>query len=938
MGVFASLKLLTSHVQFMGLLGDLSIPYPKEILSMLNFTNLFNFDPSFILRLIPDLPEIDQRILFIVVAIGLPLFLMVITALVFFTMSAVVMIATGGMGFVMLLAALLSKVASGIVPEEIAPAALTREFIITGGVMLAWPILSKVGRQAHNAKFLRILDFLLPVVAIMGGAVSCGFTGITRAVFIGACAAFAALRAYLSNAKRPLKVIFVILSLGAGGVVIWRYNTWSVPMPAQFYVPGMIVVVCGAFSGLQQVMFSGTSSVVAGTFARIRNRVKDLMDSALLGIALFALQCAFIPVVTNCANMFLCTTYSCAAGTKFNPFRERPEDSWTTDSSFFCDACDFDKDVCPYSVDELCPPFTSFRLLKHPAVPCDDKGFILFVIAGAIVLVVFVLVITRLFFVVIGDCTNRIVKLVRPPPPPGGVADDALSNPLLTTPSVGLTMDDDDDDLALKAKPDSPVPKKKPSGPPKPYDPDEAWEDAMESVPLKAASLYQDYKFTFRYFILIDLVYKILIVISNVVVAPYSNLSSVCNLAVHFVMTILLSAFRPFANKYDTAFAVVLGACDVINAGYTVALWRAPEKVGTPIVAIVIIAVNIVLPTVVGVLATVRSLPDFWQRYKARKKREKIRNNKRRLEWEDHRATEMTKFKQQLMSQPEIPSDVDDKARGFEKQLEKTFKEAYPISAEEEAARDLEGGTKSKVLFYFSYISAPLLIVALALTLFATTKADRRQFVEGSSLLDRSQDTVLNGYDSFGTFTENCCCVVPIAMPGYNVSERWMCRGEFLPLVRVSSTTTPPPRSTTPLLTTTRATTTTTRFGVTTTTTRLGITTRPGVTTTTTRTTTTTTTTSSTAPTTTTTTTPAPVYFNGTTRLIAGAFMAGRTINRGRVTTDLKHDGLPIRSACGRNITSTCNLTIKEGLVFLECPATWLKQRNISHQTELTLW
>jgi hypothetical protein len=111
------------------------------------------------------------------------------------------------------------------------------------------------------------------------------------------------------------------------------------------------------------------------------------------------------------------------------------------------------------------------------------------------------------------------------------------------------------------------------------------------------------------------------------------------------------------------------------------------------------------------------------------------------------------------------------------KQLEKE-KKKKEMTPEERMCDDLNARTKKIILRFFVTFAAPLLIVALVLTLFATLTSKSHDFLDASQVYDRTRLSVLNDYYTWDEFADNCCCLVtdhPSAQ--FNITERWVCRG-----------------------------------------------------------------------------------------------------------------------------------------------------------------
>jgi hypothetical protein len=271
----------------------------------------------------------------------------------------------------------------------------------------------------------------------------------------------------------------------------------------------------------------------------------------------------------------------------------------------------------------------------------------------------------------------------------------------------------------------------------------------------------------------------------------------------------------------------------------------------------------------------------MYKKYQDRKKKQLAEEKALQAHIDKEKKKKMDELLQDLLNGEVDEYEIEAKKKKAAKEVEAKIRKDVPMTPHKRCCTDLNGGTKQTILFFFAYVSVPVLIVALVLTVFATYKADKKLFVDASSPFDRSQQTVLNGYNTWQEFTQKCCCV-PSLHPsfGFDVTERWMCVGDFVPGIGVSlGTTTSPPLS------------------------------------------------SSTA-----------LFLANWTRRTDGSYLPGVTVDRNRNSTDGNDDGLPIRPVCGKQISMFCNMSVSTDAVLLTCVDSWRTVYNITQYAELVLW
>ena len=878
MGKIQMAKMITAHFQFLGLLAKLNFEFPnlfKDFVDLSGLTNL-NFDYVFDWL---EIPRIDHRIMFILIAIGIPLGLMIVTALVFYSVSAILQFTGVVVGALVVLAFILRISAPEWIPDDVEEHVGTWHLLGVGVVILAGPILFRIGRKLYwkTDSKSQVLCELIKPSSIVGGLVLAGSSLIVQKIGIGVTAVFMAFSIFRSDIdKRQLRVIFSLLFLGAAGYVIYAFE-WSIRTPPQFFIPAVVVVFLGLVNCIEDALRAAQTSTTRGFFS-IRAKIQKFMDTSLLTLALFGLQAAFVPVLTFCLDIFLCADYACPLGTKFNPWAPRPPDSYTVSDDLFCDACNF-QNGCAFDRDSMCPPYKSRRLLKHPSVGCDEKGFTLFVVSAALVLIVFLVVILVMYHRVIRICCSDLSKEVRGP-------TTTNKDPF------AVSTKDEDKGFRLKSTVD----------PTEKYTLSNEWTNLLEKVDPKSSSLYQSYRFEFRYFLLFETLHKALLVGSSVVIAPYYREAVFPLMLAHFAMFAVHLGLQPMIDSTEHILATILSCTSTLTTIYALCVWQHPEIFDTVGFAIALIVIAGVIPAVAATtLLIVAARNKFTKKRKGgdagQSEIEKLEQQLEMKLLEEKQEVEH----QALLVVPEReatnsdPLDSDDELLGPSKpkpeqaaamsanvkaaaeraeearkkrieEAEKSLsakdkkkldklKKRKEMTPEERMCDNLNTQTKTVILRFFVWFASPLLLISLLLTLFATLTGDTPQFLDASSVLDRSRLAVLNDYSTWSEYTDSCCCMRNNHPGGYyNITERWVCAE------------------------------------------------------------------SNTA--------------------AANATVGGRTVDRTRTLNNRADSGLPIRGFCVKPLVPECHVELTDGnsSVALRCNASWISANNVTQRAIDGLW
>ena len=792
MGALTKLQLLTKHLQYTGLLRSIDIPWPSNFIHFISFSNICNLNFNYVYELVDGLPRINFRLMFIGVATLFPLVLMIFTLLVFVTLYTILWACMGLIGAIMVGARIVNKLLPDVIPQDFVAPISTDTFLGIGIAMLVIFVLARLANHLEYRLCFRRGPRLLRELVAPGG-VFCGaiLSQLSQVVLLVLCGVIVLhfLHMVWTDFRRRFTQIFgtVVVLAGAAAYYFKGQFKYEGCIPQQLNVPGIVIIVLGLLQFLQDLLYSKTSSGVGKFFANTREKLQRLLDTGLLTLAFFAFGMIFVPVVTFAFQMYVCTDYNCAALSKFNPFAPRPEDTYSTDESIFCDQCLFDLADCTLDPRVLCPAFHSRRLISHPDTPCDDKGHKFFVISSCLVLVVFVLFLNLMYRTIIRQLTDRLevrakdvfrkkcadAKVEEKPtdekkkkPSENGAESGILAVPLL--------------DGAVTVN----------------YD--EVLDDTFNMCEPKASSLYQPYKLKHRFFMLIDTLHRLMLVMCSVIVAPYSDAAAGLCLVLHLGMLCLLSYFQPYGENFELILSIVLSACDTLNAVYAVLVWRTEWAIlASDGVLILLVFTNVVIPFVLAIVLQIMAIHSYFNSPRMKAAREKKRELRKKAEEREKREKEkklakqrLNKAKKELVSvfgesindEQELKSDeedddADDAALTREQRKKKDEKKDKEEKTPEEQLTDqLNAETKQIVLKYFAFFSVPILVAAACLTFFATLNAEQDEFVDGSSSLQRGKEYVLGGEASWPNFTAHCCCLeTENPMDGYNITERWVC-------------------------------------------------------------------------------------------------------------------------------------------------------------------
>eukprot|EP00759_Apiculatamorpha_spiralis_P037877 PhF_6_TR37504/c0_g1_i3/m.55388 len=273
----------------------------------------------------------------------------------------------------------------------------------------------------------------------------------------------------------------------------------------------------------------------------------------LLKLLLIVLSVTYIPILSYSINMFMCVEYSCPAGTKFNPFVQRPVGNTSTSSEIFCDRCDpkvFTQ--CPVTdVNVLCPAFSDRRLVKYPDISCTVESHPYFMVAAVLSVLVYLFAIPKLYRATVMICTNTIDQSTVIVAVPGEVFSE-----------------------------------------------EELWKAKVYSSEAAPSSLYRSYKKESRFYSLVLLTHKTGVVLMLLIISPFrSDAAIVLTLILHSLASLMNFKSNPYLSRAEGVVASSLSVANVVNSAYGILVWLKGDNVPDYTTGI-FIALNGVIPIV----------------------------------------------------------------------------------------------------------------------------------------------------------------------------------------------------------------------------------------------------------------------------------------------------------------------------------------------------
>lgn len=561
------IQMALSHLQFVALLTYLDIDWPTEWRRFVDVMALMNLDPRDIIG-DQEVPSMDFRTLFIIVAIFLPLAINLLILFIYRTLGEVLWYGVTVLGVVLALAGAVGRV----LPKSTSPSGTTgasEVYLVAGGVLLGISLLcfgvhrstgqhlnDKEARsfelRFHRARALALSVAI--VVATIAGVVLTGFLSVRLDV--------------LQTEGSSTSGIFTIVGFSCLGLAAAL----------------LIYLVLFAFEGGRLVLEA------IGRFFRTQ----------MLMILMLAISTSFVPILSYCMNMFQCAEYSCPAGTVFNPYAAREVNSYDRSAARFCDPCVFlntNNSVCAIATSSAqrsatCPAWKSSRNWKNPDIACDDEAAAYFFVAAGIVLIVYLFCIPLLYRKLIYQMTDAIAEKIEPPPQETVVAAAAGSSTAVAI-DAGRSAPMAASDVARKR-----------------------WMDQIVLCRPVAGSLYEPFAHSYRFYQLFLMAYRLAIVMLLVIVAPISSATTIGVLIAHGVAALITVFVRPYLYFLEQALSIVLAALNVLNAVYALSVWREGKNVGKETTG-AFIALNFIAPTLITIGALAHQAVSRRRRHRA---------------------------------------------------------------------------------------------------------------------------------------------------------------------------------------------------------------------------------------------------------------------------------------------------------------------------------
>jgi hypothetical protein len=893
MGALTKLQMLLKHMQFIGLLHGIDIPFPEIYINFSSLTNLISLDPTFLQSLDQNFPVFSFRLQFFFIAVALPVLIMILTLLVFINFTTIMWICFSVIGVLLLairIAGALNQ--SFVTGGDIASMKYLAVMLGTVVYCIAYRSLGKIFYR-WSAQVVFTKNVLSASMLFAGGCMA-GFGTLQLQIML--TASCMNLVCYIHRAQRPKSMRLMMLLTVIGACVAgWTVMDISFEgvFPDALIIPGYLIIALGSVGWLQFLMHSNSDKGVGRAFIQARKRVQRVLDKSLLALAFFFLSSAFVPVVTSCLHMFVCDRHTCPVGTKFNPYL--PVDDSTPQNVTllqhkYCDSCVF-MHGCTYTSAKLCPAFDEERLHFHPDTSCDDRVALYYKISAAIVLLVFGVVVPLMYFVIIQTitgqlhsftivtfealkkqyecllkqyldakalaeqrhdlrCVQRFQDMLSSQPTTMN-DDETVQSPIVAVNAVDTivsshvdlgasvnfvqSIDSSDTDTvvrdienataaagpqdSLQAPLISPSTAKRfgsRTAPPqprrarpgswidfvrrflspkstleehelneesqhldqheeeerratKPEQPsiDDALLKVNDTIKPKGSSLYNAYRREFQFFLLIEILHCVALVVVSVFVSPKHLFSAGINLGQHGLFFVVILVARPYAGRREQLLAAVISLSDTLSAGYATLLWQMPTNAiatseGLGFAVLVVGAVPLLLGVYWQIVDMRQSLVDPYAKQEQKEQQQRVEEAKQEIldvQWKIYRSDWFGWSKHQ--------------AEELEKKLA-ALRAAE--TAETKLTDELDSSTKRSILQFFAVGSIPLLLIAVGLCVYATLHDPGTEFYNGSDLLIRTKDVVLADRDSWEGFVDDCCCFMSNEpMSGFNISERWAC-------------------------------------------------------------------------------------------------------------------------------------------------------------------
>ncbi|KAI9168208.1 hypothetical protein H9P43_007580 [Blastocladiella emersonii ATCC 22665] len=479
---------------------------------------------------------------------------------------------------------------------------------------------------------------------------------------------------------------------------------------------------------------------------RFNERVKYLFRKNVVRIVLLALSLFYIPMTTAVLSAFMCSWVAVPQGSEFVhrsvslEFNSILTDfTKTTYNGTAVNPCYFRADQCPIA-DKLCPATQDLRLVADPSLSCTAEIYPFYLPGALISLVTIVIGIPWLYYKLIRVSARFVSEL-----------------------------------------------------PTRSTDPTAKWKEQCALTSSSCRSLYTMFEVKWKYYKLVTLVHKLLIVAVLIFGNSYS-FALICALtATHSLFALTSMVSRPYVRVGEDALATV---CLLVNVGNAVVALLIALNFYVPSWAAILVAgLNLVFPTAALCIGFYIERKEAAAKEAEREEREKRRQQR-----------------DGLVSSPKSGDDADSDGVELEEEDAPPVTD-YPGSDEESVLSDAAKRPLSPseldfvdsmdqeldlrllrilvnsflLLGFGAFVGAAIAIVGV---LYATAAGNMVRPLTAYGELTASTGTSaaqieFAGYANWTQFTANCCCQASLATDAgtgvlknntvAQVAETWKC-------------------------------------------------------------------------------------------------------------------------------------------------------------------
>ncbi|KAI9218193.1 hypothetical protein BC828DRAFT_407818 [Blastocladiella britannica] len=549
MGALALLEIGSNFIQYVGVIGSVKIQWPSGFEYIGNYLRYLRIDFTSQLPNV-NIPTLDFRSQLVLYSNALPLFVAILL-LIFFKSVPVVLTACviiGGIGLIVSGIVLLS-----LPTTQFSVQSNVAQYLIIGGA--GAEILVATGYLVRRYLARRRANKVVPIT---GSPTSDAGAPMMNQGDNGSEVNVEAIKTRDRYGRRPhllqlrdfcIGAVLTFLGLiitGCANTTSWNAasTTWYnfvLIMKSLGFVIGWVFFAFGL--AFDYIFLSN----VFRTTRRFNRRAMYFLKKNAIKIVLFLLGFLYIPMATSILSTFSCTWITAPAGSEFvrrvvslNLASLQSDFSRSSLTNVAYTSCHFRSGECPIA-DMLCPESSDLRLVADQSLSCNQEIYP-FYLPGAII---------SLFTIVIG-IPWLFYKLIR------------LSSRFLT-------------EFPADAN-----------------DSKEKWKQQVKLSTSSCKSLYNGFEFRWRYYKLVTIIHKLLIVGVLIFSNNYS-FALICALtATHSLFAVTSIMSRPYVRKTEDLLAII---CLLINVGNAllalmVALaYNVPSWIG-PLIGVL----NIILP------------------------------------------------------------------------------------------------------------------------------------------------------------------------------------------------------------------------------------------------------------------------------------------------------------------------------------------------------